>query len=126
MLKIRDNRFVERKFDIFSRLVFASTSKSHIIEAIESWQFFDPKSRDITPLKRHFLIKLSTDFPKILCECARLMLYMLPQVPRRYLHSYLSYWESSLGVALYASQPTNTFLAGYYQGTILRVPQSFS
>ena len=38
-------------------------------EAIESWAFFDLKSRDMTSLKRHILRKFQTDFAEILCVC---------------------------------------------------------
>ena len=80
-----------RAFDLASSSVFCLrfASKLYILEAIECWPFFDPKSRDMTSLKRHFLKKILTDFPEILCEYTKLMLNKLPQVSRRYLPSFL-------------------------------------
>ena len=53
-------------------------SKLYILEAIGSWPFFDPKSRDMTSLKRHFLKNFPTGFAEILCEYVKLMLYKVP------------------------------------------------
>ena len=61
------------------------TLKSYILEAFECWPIFDPKSRDLTSLKRHFLTNLSTDFAELLFEYAKLMLNKVPYVSRRYL-----------------------------------------
>ena len=46
------------------------------------------------------------DSAEILCEYTKSVLYRVPQVLRRYLHSFLSYSESLLGGgALYAPPP---------------------
>ena len=71
----RDSHFVERS--IWHLLVFfllRFASRLYILEPIESWPFFDPKSRDMTSLKYHFLKKL-TDFAEILCVGVKLMWY---------------------------------------------------
>ena len=75
MLKIRDSHFDLASYSVFG-LRFAS--RLYILEVIESWPFFDPKSRDMTSLKRHFLKNFPTDFAEILCECVKLMLYKVP------------------------------------------------
>ena len=50
------------------------TLKAYILEAFECWPIFDPKSRDMTSLKRHFLKNFWTDFAEILFEDTKLML----------------------------------------------------
>ena len=45
---------------------------------VKCWLIFDPKSRDMTSLKSHFLKTFSTDFAEILFEDAKLMVYIVP------------------------------------------------
>ena len=77
--------------------------KPYILEAIECLPFFDPKSPDART-KTPLLTKFSTDFPEILCACAKLMLYKVPKFRVDICTLFLSYWESSLGGIIPPSQ----------------------
>ena len=91
-MKIRDSHVVESLiWHVLAFFLLRFASKLYILEDIESWPFSDPKSRDMASLKRHFLRKFPTDFDEILYACVKLMLYKVPYVSRRYLHSFLSY-----------------------------------
>ena len=77
--KILDRHFEER---LILQTLFVCclrfTLKSYISEAFECWPFFDPKSRDMTSLKRNFLEKFLADFAEIFFEDAKLMLKKVP------------------------------------------------
>ena len=108
ILKIRDSHFVEPPIWHLLAFCMRFASNFYILKVIEFWPFFVQKSLDMTSLKRHFLKNVSADFAEILGECAKLMLHNVLHVLRRYLHSFLSYRESSLGGgALCAPPPTN-------------------
>ena len=106
--KIRGSHFLERS--IWNPLVFLfclrSASKPYILEAIESWAFFDPKSCNMTSLKCHFLENFSTEFAEILSECAKLMLYKASQVSRWYLYFFKLLREFARGGGRY-TPPAN-------------------
>ena len=88
-MNIRDDHFVEHSiWHLLTFFCLRFASKLYILETIGSWPFFDPKSRDMTSLKGHFLKKFQTNFVEIPCECVKLMLYEVPKVSRRYLHSF--------------------------------------
>ena len=60
-----------RAFNLASSSVFylRFASKLYILEAIESWPFFDPKSCDMTSLKHHFLKKVPRFHWNFVCMC---------------------------------------------------------
>ena len=76
-------------------LYFASNV--HTLEACKHLPLFDPKSRNMTSLKRHFLKKFSTYFSEILSEDVKLMLDKVLNVSHRYLWWFLSYRENTGG-----------------------------
>ena len=69
-----------RVFNLASSSVFCLrfASRFYILEAIESWPFFEPKSRDMTSPKRHFLKNNLTYLTEIFCVGVTLMLYKSP------------------------------------------------
>ena len=78
-MKTRDSHFVKRlNWHLFGVFCLRFASKPYILEAIESWPFFDPNLYGMMWLKRHFLKTKWTDFAQILCECSKLMMYKLP------------------------------------------------
>ena len=76
--KIRDSHILDRV--IWHRLVFVGCVYFKILHSRSLWKLaiFDPKSRDMPSLKRHFLISFSTDFTAILFEDVKLMLNKVP------------------------------------------------
>ena len=82
------------------------TSKVYILEACKHLPLFDPKSRNMTSLKRHFLKNFSTDFSEILLEDVKLMLDKVLKVSCRYLMSFLSYRENTGGGNIYPPPPS--------------------
>ena len=85
------------QFYVFWRLRIAFYLNLHILEVCKHLPPFDPKSWNITSLKRHFLKKISTDFSETLLEDVKLMLDKVLKVLRRYLMSFLSYRENTGG-----------------------------
>ena len=73
------------------------TSKVHILEAYKYLPLFDPKSRNMTSLKRHFLKNFSTDLSEILMVDTKLMLEKVLKVSCRHLLPFLSYRENPAG-----------------------------
>ena len=67
------------------------SSNVHILEACKHLPLFDPKSRNMTSLKRNVLKNFSTDFSEILSKEVILMPEKVLKVSRRYLLSFLSY-----------------------------------
>ena len=90
------------KYDIFVIVIFDSSFiflNLGLKRCRSLWKLavLDPKSRDMTSLKRHFFKWFSTAFAYILCEDAKLMLIKVSENSCRYLHLCLSHCESSLG-----------------------------
>ena len=59
--------------------------------SLQTFAAFDPKSRSMTSLKRHFLKNFSTDFSEIFVVNAKLMLEKVLKISCRYLLLILSY-----------------------------------
>ena len=69
-------------------------------------RFFDPKWRNMTPLKRHFLKNFSTNFSVSSVADVKLMLGKVLKVSRRYLLPFLSYPEKPTGGGIRPPPPS--------------------
>ena len=87
-------------FTSFGVYGLSFTSKVHMLEVCKHLPLFDPKSRNMTSLKRYFLKNFSTDFPENLSEDVKFMPNKVMKVSRRYLPLFLSYRENTGGVGV--------------------------
>ena len=90
-------------FTSFRAYVLCFTSNVHILEFYKHLQLFDPKSWNMTSLKRYFLKTFSTGFSEIQLVDVKLMPDKVLKVSRRCLLSCLSYPEKPGGGNIYPS-----------------------
>ena len=84
-------------FTSFGVFGFCFSSNLLYSRSLQTFAAFDPKWRNMTSLKHHFVKNFATDFPEIFVEDIRLMPDKVLKVLRRYLLSFLSYRENERG-----------------------------